>query len=133
MDGTNGTSPGYPDPDPWRDLPPLSGPCGRTDPRGPTRSLPDYNPIDCAAYWIFCVFRIKTYVYETSSISLNLKLGLDFSIALALSILFLPVLNFLINISSNSSPSYFFKIFKSGELISRNVKTAFSIISFRLG
>ena len=44
MDGTNGTSPGYPDPDPWRDPPPLSGPCGRTDPRGPTRSLPDYNP-----------------------------------------------------------------------------------------
>ena len=44
MDGTNGTSPGYPDPDPWRNLPPLSGPCERTDPRGPTRSLPDYNP-----------------------------------------------------------------------------------------
>ena len=44
MDGTNGTSPGYPDPDLWRDLPPLSGPCGRTDPPRPTRSLPDYNP-----------------------------------------------------------------------------------------
>ena len=44
MYGTNGTSPGYFDPNPWRDHPPLSGPCGRTDPRGPTRSLPDYNP-----------------------------------------------------------------------------------------
>ena len=44
MDGTNGTSPGYPDPDLWRDLPPLSGPCGKINPRGLTRSLPDYNP-----------------------------------------------------------------------------------------
>ena len=44
MYGTNGTSPGYPDPDPWRDLPPLSESCGRTDSPRSTRSLPDYNP-----------------------------------------------------------------------------------------
>ena len=59
MDGTNGTSPGYPDPDPWRDLPPLSGPCGRTDPRGPTRSLPDYNPTLINKTWLISVVEIE--------------------------------------------------------------------------
>ena len=72
------------------------------------------------------------YAYEASFISLNLKLNLGFDIILALLILFLPVLGFLINILLNSSLSYFFEIFKSGELMSRGVKTAFSIINSRL-
>ena len=44
VDGINGTSPGYLDPDPWKDFLSLSGPYRKTDPPRFTRFLPDYNP-----------------------------------------------------------------------------------------
>ena len=70
VDGTNGTSPGYPDPDPWRDHPPLSRPCGRTDPRcsdpvegptpgvlpGPSRITTLINIILFLLFFIFYFF-----------------------------------------------------------------------------
>ena len=86
-----------------------------------------FSFINCEIYWSFYIFRIKTCIYKTSFIFSNLNFGFNF--VLALSILLLSVLDFLINVFLNSFPPYFFKIFKSGELVFRDIKIIFSIIS----
>ena len=86
-----------------------------------------FPSIDCEICWSFYISKIKTYIYETSSISSNLNFNFNF--VLVLSILFLPILNFLINIFSSFFLSYFFKIFKSGESVFRDIKIIFSTAS----
>ena len=90
-----------------------------------------FPSINCEIYWSFCISRIKTCACETSSISSNLNFGFGF--ALALLILFLLILDFLIDILLNFSLPYFFKIFKSGESVFRDIKIIFSIANSNLG